>query len=161
MVRSALSWSVLPYFDKATRRDERTSRQSSVWDETTLKRFFETILNLLNTAHRRHGGETPGWHYFVLFQTLNWLWTEETFFHNPRTPTPNQLWGCFRFRWLKMWLDSLASVVVFAAAVFELVSPSASGGGLGLSVSYAFQVNLWAPVSMEVGWDCLCPMPFR
>ena len=67
IVRSALGWSVLPYFDKATRRDERTSRQSSVWDETTLKRFFETILNLLNTAHRRHGDETLGWHYFVLF----------------------------------------------------------------------------------------------
>ncbi|KAK7092224.1 multidrug resistance-associated protein 1-like [Littorina saxatilis] len=44
-------------------------------------------------------------------------------------------------RWLQIWLDGLANVIVFAAAVFELLSSSVSGGSLGLSVSYALQVS--------------------
>ena len=47
----------------------------------------------------------------------------------------------FHFRWLQMNLEGLASLLVFSAAVFELLSSSTSGGGLGLSVSYALQVN--------------------
>ena len=40
-----------------------------------------------------------------------------------------------------MSLDSVSNLIVFAAAVFELLSPSSSGGSLGLSVSYALQVR--------------------
>jgi hypothetical protein len=45
------------------------------------------------------------------------------------------------YRWCMFNLDGIANLVVFFAAIFELTSPSTSGGGLGLSVSYALQVG--------------------
>nr|KAG5699779.1 hypothetical protein BaRGS_013499 [Batillaria attramentaria] len=44
-------------------------------------------------------------------------------------------------RWLQWNLDILASVVIFAAAIFEVVSPQADDGSAGLSVSYALQLS--------------------
>ncbi|XP_076446135.1 multidrug resistance-associated protein 1-like isoform X2 [Babylonia areolata] len=44
-------------------------------------------------------------------------------------------------RWIQMALDFVTNVVVFAAAMLEIVSPNPSGGSAGLSVSYALQLS--------------------
>ncbi|XP_055958232.1 ATP-binding cassette sub-family C member 3-like [Patella vulgata] len=44
-------------------------------------------------------------------------------------------------RWLGIWIEFISSCVVFAAALFSLLSPGATGGSLGLSVTYALQIT--------------------
>ena len=45
------------------------------------------------------------------------------------------------FRWLGFRLEFLGNCIVFAAAIFSVVSPSNTGGLVGLSISYALQVS--------------------
>ncbi|KAK7097996.1 hypothetical protein V1264_004891 [Littorina saxatilis] len=45
-------------------------------------------------------------------------------------------------RWIQMSLDGVTNVVIFMAAILEIVSPNPSGGAAGLSVSYALQVGI-------------------
>lgn len=44
------------------------------------------------------------------------------------------------FRWLGWRLEFAGNLIVFAAAIFAVVTPNLSGGLVGLSVSYALQV---------------------
>ncbi|XP_067661101.1 multidrug resistance-associated protein 1-like [Haliotis asinina] len=54
--------------------------------------------------------------------------------------------GIVSNRWLAYYLDIIGTTIIFASAIFAVLSPDASGGQLGLSVSYALQV------SDSLGW---------
>ncbi|XP_067676731.1 multidrug resistance-associated protein 1-like isoform X1 [Haliotis asinina] len=49
--------------------------------------------------------------------------------------------GIVSNRWLSYYLDMIGTTIIFASAIFAVLSPDASGGQLGLSVSYALQVS--------------------
>ncbi|KAK7480989.1 hypothetical protein BaRGS_00027804 [Batillaria attramentaria] len=69
-------------------------------------------------------------------------------------------------RWLQMNLDGLANVIVFSAAVFELISSSATGGGIAGTLTYMvrqvseFEANIvsverlreYSSVETEADW---------
>ena len=45
-------------------------------------------------------------------------------------------------RWIGVWLESLGAFIVFFAALFSVIGrDNLSGGDVGVSVSYALQVN--------------------
>ncbi|XP_046565290.1 multidrug resistance-associated protein 1-like [Haliotis rubra] len=48
--------------------------------------------------------------------------------------------GLMANRWLAYYLDMISSFIIFASAIFAVVSPGTNGGIIGLSVSYALQV---------------------
>ncbi|XP_071095143.1 multidrug resistance-associated protein 1-like [Haliotis cracherodii] len=48
--------------------------------------------------------------------------------------------GLMANRWLAYYLDLITSVIIFASAIFAIVTPGTNGGIIGLSVSYALQV---------------------
>lgn len=50
-------------------------------------------------------------------------------------------WIILFCRWLGVWIEMVSSCIVFASAVFAILTPNISGGQAGLSVTYALQVN--------------------
>ncbi|XP_035826216.1 multidrug resistance-associated protein 1 [Aplysia californica] len=44
-------------------------------------------------------------------------------------------------RWLSVNLDTLANIVIFAAGLFQVLSPDSDAGKAGLTVSYALQIS--------------------
>ena len=48
-------------------------------------------------------------------------------------------------RWIGVRLQLLASILILAASVFALLTEDLSGGQVGLSLTYAFQVSHTLP----------------
>ncbi|XP_046565289.1 multidrug resistance-associated protein 1-like [Haliotis rubra] len=49
--------------------------------------------------------------------------------------------GLVSNRWLSYYLDMIGTIIIFASAIFAVLSSDASGSQLGLSVSYALQAS--------------------
>ena len=50
------------------------------------------------------------------------------------------------FRWLGFYLAFLGNIVVLAAALFAVITDDLPSGIVGLSISYALEVCIWAKV---------------